>query len=104
MSGLMGTVVQGAAFGTGSAIAHRMVGAGADMLSGGSSSSDEQPQQVQQQAPPAYSNPQQACMHDQKAFNDCLQQSQGQLSACQSLYDALQQCQWSAQQNQQTYN
>jgi hypothetical protein len=39
--GLMGVMAQGMAFGVGSAIAHRAVGAAGSMLFGGDSSSDD---------------------------------------------------------------
>ncbi len=52
MSGLMGTVAQGMAFGTGSAIAHRAVGAIADSFGGDDKAAAPQ-QEFQQQAPPA---------------------------------------------------
>ncbi len=51
MSGLMGTVAQGMAFGTGSAIAHRAVGAIADSFGGDDKAAPQQ--EFQQQAPPA---------------------------------------------------
>jgi len=47
MSGLMGTMAQGLAFGTGSAVAHRAVGAASNAIFGGSDSAPvEQYEQV----------------------------------------------------------
>jgi len=43
MSGLMGTVAEGFAFGTGSAIARRAVGAASDAIFGSGSGSDSAP-------------------------------------------------------------
>jgi predicted lipid-binding transport protein (Tim44 family) len=44
LSGMMGTVAQGFAFGTGSAIAHRTVGAVANSIGGGSGSEQPAPE------------------------------------------------------------
>ena len=100
MSGLGGMVAQGMAFGTGSAIAHRAVGAVAGAMSGddGAERSQEYqsggaaPQQEQQQNP---------CMENMQAFNLCVQQNGSDISMCQGLYEALQSCQLSVQQQQQ---
>ena len=99
MSGLMGTMAQGMAFGAGSAVAHQAVGAAVNSFSG----SGEQPQQ--QQMPQDHMSQQQyiqqpqqdACAMDQQAFQQCFQQSGGQISACQQFCDALQACQLNSQ-------
>ena len=71
MSGLMGTMAQGMAFGAGSAVAHQAVGAAVNSFSG----SGEEPQQ-QQQMPQDHMSQQQyiqqpqqdMCAMDQQAF------------------------------------
>lgn len=92
LSGIGSTIAQGMAFGTGSAIAHRAVGAVANSFGG----SDEQPQQVQQveaapvQAQNGLTGP---CAQDKEMFFDCLKINRGDQQACSFLYDQLQSCQ-----------
>ncbi|KAG7385811.1 hypothetical protein PHYPSEUDO_001056 [Phytophthora pseudosyringae] len=97
MSGLMSTVAQGMAFGTGSAIAHRAVGAVAGSFSGGSDSSDASQQQEAASAPQdhqAAQPPQQnQCGADQKAFLECLNSNSNDISSCQFYLDQFKQCQ-----------
>ncbi|KAF1318706.1 hypothetical protein FI667_g13697, partial [Globisporangium splendens] len=88
LGGLMGTVAQGMAFGTGSAIAHRAVGAVANSL-GGSDAPQEAP--VVQEAEPAQAQPN-VCFRDQKAFMDCLNVNQNDISSCQFYLDQFNQC------------
>jgi len=83
MSGLMGTVAQGFAFGTGSSLARNAVDS---MLHGGS---DAAPQE----APQAPVAPQLACEMDKNAFVECLNQNAGNVSSCDFYFQALQQCQ-----------
>lgn len=94
MSGLASTVAQGFAFGTGSAIAHRAVGAVADGMSGGEEES--QPQE-QQQYSGGYAGDQQQqqgpCGRPQQQLYSCLQEQDGSAVACQFYFDALRQCQ-----------
>mmetsp|Transcript_23083 Transcript_23083/g.27899 ORF Transcript_23083/g.27899 Transcript_23083/m.27899 type:complete len:135 (-) Transcript_23083:326-730(-) len=84
MSGLGGMVMQGMAMGTGSAIAHRAVDSAFGAMGGGSSAPAE----------PAAAAPQaaDACGLQNKAFNDCLQNSAGDVGKCQFYYDMLNQC------------
>ncbi|GAB9476898.1 hypothetical protein Gpo141_00013956 [Globisporangium polare] len=90
LSGLMGTVASGMAFGTGSAIAHRAVGAVAGSF-GGSSDAEHQEEPVAQAAEQA--QPQaQVCFRDQKAFLDCLNVNQNDISSCQFYLDQFNQC------------
>ena len=91
MSGLMGTVAQGFAFGTGSAVAREAVGGvmGA-MSSGGGEPSGAVAQTSQQSAGAA------ACQMQQQSFYDCLQNSNGDASACQDFFQALSNCQQDA--------
>jgi hypothetical protein len=78
MAGLGATIMQGMAFGTGSAIAHRAVGAAAGAMSGGSDDSKpEQQQQVQQQQVQQHtmtksSAESSACQYDMSAFNQVI--------------------------------
>ena len=76
MSGIASTVVQGMAFGTGSAIAHRAVGGVANAMSG-----DSEPQTQQ--------NATAETQHD------------GNIGACQFFFDMMQQCQKDASQQSQ---
>ncbi|GLD92156.1 hypothetical protein PINS_up000689 [Pythium insidiosum] len=92
MSGLMGTVAEGMAWGTGTAIARHAVNAVVDSFSG--DSKDAQP--AAQQAPVAAAAPAQVaapvCYNDQKAFMDCLNSNKNDISSCQFYLDALNQC------------
>jgi coiled-coil-helix-coiled-coil-helix domain-containing protein 10 len=92
LSGIGSTIAQGMAFGTGSAIAHRAVGAVAGAMSGGGSGEAapveqySQPMQQQQQI-------QGACASDKQMFFECLQVNKGDQQSCSFLYDNLQACQ-----------
>ncbi|GAB5030548.1 Hypothetical protein NocV09_00302150 [Nannochloropsis oceanica] len=102
MSGFASTIAQGFAFGTGSAVAHRAVGAAAGAFSGDSEAPqhhETHPQQVMQQQQHAYGAPagQQACSLDGQNFQACLQANPGNVDACTFLYEALQQCQRNSQ-------
>lgn len=90
------TIAQGMAFGTGSAIAHRAVGAVANSFGGGSSN------EVQQAAPSAVPQQQMtqqqfqgACGQNKQMFYECLDMNKGDQQACTFLYDQLMQCQQS---------
>ncbi|RLN98702.1 hypothetical protein BBJ28_00021260 [Nothophytophthora sp. Chile5] len=93
MGGLMSTVAQGMAFGTGSAIAHRAVGAVAGSMSGGSDAPQQEaaaaPAQEYQAQPPQ----QNQCGADQKAFLECLNTNANDISSCQFYLDQFKQCQ-----------
>jgi hypothetical protein len=89
------------AFGAGSALARQAVGAAVSACSSGSAV--DQPQSHSQQPvsqPPAHQIDQgqslESCSMDQQAFQQCFQQSGGQISECQQFYDALQACQMQA--------
>lgn len=93
MSGLAATVMQGMAFGTGSAIAHRAVGAVAGAMSG-DNSDKSQPIQAPTPAPQVpQSSYQGACSVDLTAFNNCMRENNNNVTACDFYYQALQQCQ-----------
>jgi coiled-coil-helix-coiled-coil-helix domain-containing protein 10 len=97
-SGIGSTIVQGMAFGTGSAIAHRAVGAVADSFSGSGSGKEAAPAAPEyaagamQAAAPAASSTE-ACSTDKTMFFDCLQQNKGDQQACHFLYEQLKDCQ-----------
>jgi hypothetical protein len=98
LSGIGSTIAQGMAFGTGSAIAHRAVGAAAGALSG---DGGEQGQYEQQQPVDTMQQQQQlqgACASDKQMFFECLQINKGDQQACSFLYENLQQCQRNADQ------
>lgn len=86
LSGLAGTVVQGAALGTGSALAHRAVDS---MFSSGDSGSAPAPQAPMQQT---LSEAPASCEVQAKAFTDCMTANNGDMGACQFYFDTLQQC------------
>jgi hypothetical protein len=90
------------AFGTGSAIAHRAVGAAAGALSG---SGGEAPQQQQYNETQPFAGQQQlsgACAQDKQMFFECLQINKGDQQACAFLYETLQACQ--RNENQMSFN
>mmetsp|Transcript_24613 Transcript_24613/g.30951 ORF Transcript_24613/g.30951 Transcript_24613/m.30951 type:complete len:154 (-) Transcript_24613:239-700(-) len=95
LSGIGSTIAQGMAFGTGSAIAHRAVGAAANAMTGGSS--EGAPVEMQQQQQPEMMGQQQqlqgACAQDKQMFFECLKVNQGDQTSCSFLYDTLQSCQ-----------
>ena len=105
LQGLGSTIMEGFAFGTGSAIARQAVGA---VFVGSSSSHPQQdhPQQANQSpAPPIVQHmdrpPERvmvplsagACEMDHTAFNNCMNENGHQISSCDFLFQALQQCQ-----------
>ena len=103
LAGIGSTIAQGMAFGTGSAIAHRAVGAAAEALTGGGGSSappaQQQPVDQYQSQQMMQQQPQGVCANDKQTFFECLQMNRGDQQACQFLYDQLQSC----QQNQVRY-
>mmetsp|Transcript_63791 Transcript_63791/g.75490 ORF Transcript_63791/g.75490 Transcript_63791/m.75490 type:complete len:157 (-) Transcript_63791:193-663(-) len=95
LSGIGSTIAQGMAFGTGSAIAHRAVGAVAGSMSGGGDAPAQQhDQQIaapqQDMMPNANAG---ACAQDKTMFYECLQQNKGDQQSCAFLYDMLKECQ-----------
>lgn len=96
LSGIGSTIAQGMAFGTGSAIAHRAVGAAANAITGGSDEGQvvEQGQVVQQQMPMQGQHQLEgSCAQDKQMFFECLKVNQGDQQSCSFLYDTLQTCQ-----------
>jgi len=92
MSGLASTVAQGMAFGTGSAVAHRAVGAvassfgGSDSNNSASVAQEQDQMQMQQQTNGV-------CGLEKLNMFECLQQNKGDQEACTFLYQMLQECQ-----------
>ena len=95
LSGLGSTIMQGMAFGTGSAIAHRAVGAVAGSMSGGSDN-QQQTQQPSPAAPAAVQSDNSACQVDLNAFNKCMRENGNSVTSCDFYFQALQQCQQSS--------
>lgn len=95
LSGIGSTIAQGMAFGTGSAIAHRAVGAAAGAMGGGGDSGGDPVYADDQQQTPMQQQQslQGACATDKQMFFECLQVNKGDQQACSFLYDQLQQCQ-----------
>lgn len=96
LSGIGSTIAQGFAFGAGSAVAHRAVGAVADSMTGGGSSAEAAPAPPAAAAPaqaPAMGNANDVCMMDRNNFYDCLKQNQNDEASCNFLYDQLKMCQ-----------
>ena len=95
LSGIGSTIAQGMAFGTGSAIAHRAVGAAAGALSGGSDEAAapvEYAAPVEQQAAAPAAGLEGPCAQDKQMFYECLQVNKGDQEACRFLYETLQTC------------
>ena len=97
--GLMGTMVQGAAFGAGSEVGHQAVKS--LMGGGGSGGGHSEPAQQQEYAQPAqqeYAQPAQQqqqenpCMGFNQNLMSCLQQNRGEITICQNYMDMLNQC------------
>lgn len=78
-SSFLGGIFQGFAFGTGSAVAHRVV----DGIVG---PRHETVKTVDEPTLP------ELCANDLKAFNECLMRSNNDIGDCQSYFDILQQC------------
>jgi hypothetical protein len=101
LSGIGSTIAQGMAFGTGSAIAHRAVGAVAGSFGGGGSEAPAQAApEYAQGAMQSSDMPGGACASDKTMFYECLQQNKGDQQACAFLYDQLKQCQAGGAMNQ----
>ncbi|OWZ07612.1 hypothetical protein PHMEG_00019977 [Phytophthora megakarya] len=88
--GLLSTVAEGFAFGTGSAIARQGVNAVMDSFSG---SKEEPIAQPVATAPAPVARPSMAvCASDNKAFLECIDRNTHDVAACQFYLDALNQC------------
>lgn len=92
LSGIGSTIAQGMAFGTGSAIAHRAVGAVANSFGGSDDEAAAAPVQQQTMDNSQMANTQ-FCATDKQMFYECLQMNKGDQESCRFLYDALRDCQ-----------
>ncbi|KAI8082636.1 uncharacterized protein B0P05DRAFT_537808 [Gilbertella persicaria] len=86
----------------GSAVGHTMANGVSAMFGGGSSEPQQQPQEQYQSS---YQQPMAAqtqngasCEADAKAFTQCLEATNNDMSACKWYFDALKQCQQMASQ------
>ncbi|KAG7378022.1 hypothetical protein PHYPSEUDO_010680 [Phytophthora pseudosyringae] len=84
--GLLSTVAEGFAFGTGSAIARHGVNAAIDSFSG----SKEEP--IAQPVATAPVPVAAVCASDNKAFLECINRNSNDVASCQFYLDALSQC------------
>ncbi|KAF4029121.1 Calponin homology domain-containing proteinCH [Phytophthora infestans] len=89
--GLLSTVAEGFAFGTGSAIARHGVNAVVDSFSGSKDEPVAQPVAAAPIAPTTKSSAA-VCASDSKAFLDCIDRNSNDVAACQFYLDALNQC------------
>merc|ERR1712078_5410 len=87
--GFLGTMMQGFALGTGSAVAHEAIHGAVRSFSGGSEQPAAEHQHQQAAAPTGASE---ACGAQQKAFLDCMQANNGEMSMCQYYFDAMKTC------------
>ncbi|KAI8967357.1 hypothetical protein BDF20DRAFT_900637 [Mycotypha africana] len=94
----MATTAAGVA--VGSAVGHTLANGVSSLFSGSSASEQEQqpqqPQQQQQYQQPQYQTQMpatNACEADAKAFTQCLEASNNDISACQYYFEALKSCQ-----------
>ncbi|KAJ9525225.1 hypothetical protein QJQ45_020759, partial [Haematococcus lacustris] len=91
MSGLMGSMVTGAAMGTGSAIAHRAV----DSFMGPRETHvvhEHAPAAPSPAAAPQMPSADGPCSERVKQFGDCMSRTGGDMGSCQIYFDAMQQC------------
>jgi coiled-coil-helix-coiled-coil-helix domain-containing protein 10 len=107
LSGIGSTIVQGMAFGTGSAIAHRAVGAVAGSMSGGDAAAPAPMAAAPEYASGAMPNnnntdtmmKQDVCVQDRQIYYDCVRDNRDDQAVCNFLLEQLKSC----QQNQQMY-
>ncbi|ETV83214.1 hypothetical protein H257_03998 [Aphanomyces astaci] len=95
-SGLLSTVAEGMAFGTGSAMAHRAVGAIANSIGGSNDKTPATTTTTTATAPTAASSlsppESNSCFNDHKAFLDCLQTNKNDVASCQFYFDQFNMC------------
>mmetsp|Transcript_45639 Transcript_45639/g.109328 ORF Transcript_45639/g.109328 Transcript_45639/m.109328 type:complete len:163 (+) Transcript_45639:33-521(+) len=92
-TGLGGMIMQGMAFGAGSAVAHRVIGGVANSLGGGGEAAGgagAAPAQEAAPAVPEYTGPD--CSTQQNGFFGCLEKSGNDIGFCQTAFDDLQMC------------
>ena len=86
LSGIGSTIMQGFAFGAGSAVAHEAVRS----VMGGSSHKEAQQQQAPEQQP-AQQTQQNPCQYEMSNFSNCLSQNDN-IQYCQNFSDMLKNC------------
>lgn len=93
-SGLGSMIMQGMAFGTGSAIAHRVIGGVANSIGGGGgeAAAGGAGAETQQAAAPAPEHSGPDCSTQQNGFFGCLEKSGNDIGFCQTAFDDLQVC------------
>jgi hypothetical protein len=101
MSGIGSTIMQGMAFGTGSAMAHQAIGAITGSFGGSKSEAPAAAAPAAPEAPahhqtPAPSAGADKCDMDLTAFNNCMKDNRGNIASCDFYFQALQQCQSSS--------
>lgn len=100
LSGIGSTIMQGMAFGTGSAIAHRAVGA----VAGGMSGSGGEAAPASMAAAPEYASGAMSnnnnsmtkpdvCMQDRQIYYDCIRDNRDDQAVCSFLLEQLKSCQ-----------
>lgn len=89
--GLLSTVAEGFAFGTGSAIARHGVNAAIDSMSGSKIESAVQPV-AEAPVASAVQNSAAMCASNNKTFLECIDRNSNDVAACQFYLDALNQC------------
>ena len=93
--GIGSTIAQGFAFGTGSAVAHRAVGAVSDSFSGGGSSGEaaSAPEYAQGAMPQEQQQMNGgACSAERQIYYDCLRDNKDDGAVCQFLLEQLKSC------------
>merc|ERR1711957_998268 len=85
MSGLMGTMMQGMAFGAGSEIAHTAMRS----VMGGSGTQEQQQQPEQTQQTQQNTN---QCQNENSNFVECLKFNSNDIQGCQNYLDLLKTC------------
>jgi len=92
LSGLMGSVAQGAALGTGSALAHRAVDAVMGPRGGSSEAAPAAPAAPEVYAAAPQASAEERCAQQAKAFAECMSRNNADMGACQFYYEAMQSC------------
>ena len=98
LSGIGSTIAQGMAFGTGSAVAHRAVGAVANGMGGGGEADQAAAAPEYAQGAMPSTETINSCSSDKTAYYECLKETRGDQEACRFFYEQLQQCQQNAAQ------
>jgi hypothetical protein len=89
----MGTIMEGMAFGTGSAIAHRAVGAVMGSMGGGSTAQPAEQHAAAAAPAPASAASATGCDIHSQEFARCVRENKSDISSCQMFMDNFTQCQ-----------